>query len=202
MKLPLFEKEDAPNLLPYDGEMFYFENVLPMDEAQGYFERLMTGIEWENDEAIMFGKHIITKRKVAWYADRHYSYAYSNITKSSLPWTNALLDLKRTIEQLQQGCFNSCLLNLYHNGNEGMAWHSDDEKALGKTTTIASLSLGAVRKFALKHKQTKEKITLNLTPGSVLFMKGSTQQHWLHRLPPTKKVAHARINLTFRQMLH
>jgi alkylated DNA repair dioxygenase AlkB len=161
----------------------------------------MEQIEWKNDEAFFFGKHIITKRKVAWYADQPYNYTYSNSTKSALPWTSALRTLKKETEQLANEQFNSCLLNLYHSGEEGMAWHSDDEKALGNSTTIASLSFGAERKFSFKHKKTKEVVSLTLAAGSILFMKGETQQHWLHRLPPTKKIKNERINLTFRQML-
>lgn len=170
-------------------------------EADRYFKQLSTDIEWKNDEARIFGKHFITKRKVAWYGDSSFSYTYSNATKQALPWTKELLELKERVEQLTGTTFNSCLLNLYHNGAEGMAWHSDDEKSLGKDTTIASLSFGAERKFAFRHKQSKETISLNLEHGSLLIMAGSTQTHWLHRLPPTTKVHSPRINLTFRTML-
>ncbi|TXJ05106.1 MAG: alpha-ketoglutarate-dependent dioxygenase AlkB, partial [Acinetobacter sp.] len=97
--------------------------------------------------------------------------------------------------------FNSCLLNLYHSGEEGMAWHSDGETDLKKNGAIASLSLGAERKFAFKHKQTKEKVELYLEHGSLLVMKDTTQSYWLHRLPPTKKVHGARMNLTFRTIV-
>ena len=106
--------------------------------------------------------------------------------------------MKELIEQKTGEAYNSCLLNLYHDGSEGMAWHSDGEKELKKRGAIASLSLGAMRKFSFKHKTTKNVVSLDLKPGSLLVMKGETQQHWLHRLPPTKKVQEARINLTFR----
>ena len=106
--------------------------------------------------------------------------------------------LKAKVEQKTGEKYNSCLLNLYHDGSEGMAWHSDGEKDLQRNGAIASLSFGALRKFAFKHKNTKEVVSLNLKAGSLLVMKGETQQHWLHRLPPTKKVQSPRINLTFR----
>ena len=109
-----------------------------------------------------------------------------------------LLELKSIIEEKTDLKFNSCLLNLYHNGNEGMAWHSDAEKDLKKNGAIGSLSLGAERKFAFKHKETKETISLILEHGSLLVMKDITQSHWLHRLPPTKRIDKPRINLTFR----
>lgn len=188
------------NLLPYDGEVNYHGTIFPYDTSKRFYEKLMDEIEWKHDEAYMFGKHIITKRKVAWYGNENFSYTYSNVTKTALPWTEDLLVLKEKIEQLTEVTYNSCLLNLYHDGSEGMAWHSDDEKALGESTTIASLTFGATRKFAFKHKRSKETISLFLESGSLLVMKGITQTHWLHRLPPTKKVKHPRINLTFRQM--
>jgi len=138
---------------------------------------------------------------VAWYGDAGFSYTYSNTTKQALPWTKELLELKGIVEKLSGSSFNSCLLNLYHNGEEGMTWHSDDEKCLGKNTVIASLSLGAARKFALKHKQDKQTVTIMLESGSLLVMKGVTQSNWLHSLPKTQKVTKPRVNLTFRKMI-
>lgn len=199
--MKLFNDDPQQNLLPYEGQVQYFGKIMDTQEADRYFDQLSTDIEWKNDEARIFGKHFITKRKVAWYGDRNFSYTYSNATKQALPWTKELLELKERVEQLAGTAFNSCLLNLYHDGSEGMAWHSDDEKSLGKDTTIASLSFGAERKFAFRHKQSKETVSLNLEHGSLLIMAGSTQTHWLHRLPPTTKVHTPRINLTFRTML-
>jgi alkylated DNA repair dioxygenase AlkB len=199
--MELFNNSLIANLLPYDGEVNYYGPVLTKAEADYYLSALLNTIAWKNDEAVIFGKHIITKRKVAWYADTAYSYTYSNITKQALPWTPELLELKALVEQHTGTIFNSCLLNLYHNGNEGMAWHSDDERSLGKDTAIASLSFGAERKFALKHKQTKLGTSVMLAHGSLLVMKGTTQTHWLHALPKTTRVNTARINLTFRTMI-
>jgi len=147
---------------------------------------------------VIFGKHIITKRKVAWYADKPFEYTYSNIKKTGLIWTSELIELKELTENLTGETFNSCLLNLYHSGEEGMAWHSDGEKDLKKKGAIASLSFGAERKFAFKNKRTKEVISRVLEHGSLLIMKGDTQENWLHRLPPTKKNFGPRVNLTFR----
>ena len=160
----------------------------------------MTGIQWKNDEAIIYGKKIITNRKVAWYGDQNYSYTYSKTTKTALLWNPILQEIKKLVEAKTNTSFNSCLLNLYHNGSEGMAYHSDAEKDLVKHGTIASLSLGAERKFSFKHKKTKERISLSLESGSLLIMKGETQDHWLHSLPTTKIVNNPRINLTFRQI--
>ena len=196
--------EDHPdkdkNYLPQDGIVNYLGIVLQAEEADHYFQQLLSHIEWENDKAIIFGKEIITKRKVAWYGDEPFAYTYSNTTKYALPWTKDLTALKTITEKASGETFNSCLLNLYHTGEEGMAWHSDDEKDLKKNGVIASLSLGAERKFAFRHKLSKEKVELYLPHGSLLIMKGTTQSYWLHRLPPTKKVLKARINLTFRNI--
>lgn len=186
------------NFLPQDGTVNYYGTLFSQLKANNYFEVLFNEIEWRNDEAIIMGKLVITKRKVAWYGDSEFEYTYSNRTKKALAWTPILLELKEAVEQKTGETFNSCLLNLYHSGEEGMAWHSDGEKALKKNGAIASLSFGATRKFAFKHKATKEKVEMILNSGSLLIMKGETQTHWLHRLPPTKKVLKPRINLTFR----
>ena len=199
--MDLFNSDPNPNLLPYDGTVKYFGKIMPHEKALLYLERLLEDIPWKNDEAFIFGKHIITKRKVAWYGDSNFSYTYSNSTKHALPWNKELLELKKLAEALTDTTYNSCLLNLYHNGEEGMAYHSDDEKTLGKDTSIASLSFGAERRFLFKHKTTKDKVSLDLEHGSLLLMAGVTQTHWMHRVPPTKRVNKPRVNLTFRQIL-
>ena len=200
--MDLFNNEihSLTNLLPKDGIVVYYKNLLTKNEANQYFDCLLNTIEWKNDQALIYGKLIITKRKVAWYGDTDFEYTYSKTTKRALPWTTELIELKKMIEELTGEKFNSCLLNLYHNGDEGMTWHSDAEKVLKKNGAIASLSLGAERKFSFKHKETKETLSLILENGSLLLMKGSTQTYWLHRLPPTKLISTPRINLTFRSI--
>ena len=199
----LFESsfDGSINLLPFDGTVNYYGVILKSDEAKFYYTTLLDYIEWKNDESIIFGKKYITKRKVAWYGDRPYQYAYSNITKNALPWTKELLQLKNIVEKESGEQYNSCLLNLYHNGEEGMAWHSDAEKDLKKNGAIGSLSFGAERKFSFKHKENKETVSVLLENGSLLVMKDQTQSFWLHRLPPTKKIFQPRINLTFRTII-
>ena len=198
MKLFDLDIDPCKNLLPNDGTVNYYGKLLSQSQADSYFKILSSNIEWRNDEAIMFGKKIITKRKVAWYGEKAFEYTYSKTTKLALPWTKELLEIKIIVEDRTGETFNSCLLNLYHDGSEGMAWHSDGEKALKKNGAIASLSFGAERKFAFKNKVSKEKVQLVLEHGSLLIMKGETQSHWLHRLPPTKLISKPRINLTFR----
>ena len=199
--MDLFNTDKITNILPIDGTADYHGQVLKLSEAKYYFDALLHGIEWKNDEAIIYGKHIITKRKAAWYGDNNYAYTYSNTTKHALIWTKELIKLKAIIEAASGTTFNSCLLNLYHNGSEGMSWHSDDEKSLGLNSTIASLSLGAERSFTFKHKLTNQTITIKLQTGSLIVMKDATQTHWLHSLPKTTKVSTPRINLTFRNII-
>lgn len=198
--MKLFNDHITTNLLPVDGIVIYYGKIFNQQQSQYYLDRLLKTIEWKNDEAIIFGRHIITKRKVAWYANNGYEYTYSNRSKIALPWTKELLELKKLVDGITGTSFNSCLLNLYHNGDEGMAWHSDDEKTLEKDSPIASLSFGAERSFSLKHKQTKQTISLLLENASLLEMKGTTQKYWLHCLPKSKKVTEPRVNLTFRIM--
>lgn len=119
--MDLFNDTIHSNMLPFDGEVTYYGKILNNDTSQYYFEQLLNNIEWENDKAIIFGKLIVTKRKVAWYGDKPFNYTYSKTTKSALLWTKELLELKEIIETKTGETFNSCLLNLYHNGEEGMA---------------------------------------------------------------------------------
>ncbi len=197
--MSLFPQAPSLNLLPYDGMVQYFGPVISNSEASEYFLDLESNIPWENDEAIIFGKHIITKRMVSWYGDENFSYQYSGTTKKALLWNQTLLKLKKIVEQISNDSFNSCLLNLYHDGSEGMSWHSDNEASLGKNTTIASVSFGAERRFCFRHKQSKKNVELLLENGSLLLMKGETQTHWLHSLPKSAKIRSPRINLTFRK---
>ena len=201
--MDLFEQsiDKSKNYLPKDGIVNYYGKIFSSSIADFYLNYLISSIDWKNDEAIIFGKKIVTKRKVAWYADQPFKYTYSNTTKKALPWTPELLQLKKIIEEETNENFNSCLLNLYHDGNEGMAWHSDGETDLKKNGVIASLSFGAERKFSFKHKLTKENIDMLLVHGSLLLMKTTTQKFWLHRLPVMKRIDNPRINLTFRTIV-
>jgi alkylated DNA repair dioxygenase AlkB len=196
----IFPYDSVQNVLPLDGIVHYYGKIFSEKEINYFTKILLENIKWRNDEVIIFGKHIITKRKVAWYAERSFTYKYSNTTKQALPWNKDLRVLKKIVEDKTGFQFNACLLNLYHNGNEGMAWHSDDEKELVKDGCIASLSFGAERKFMLKHKQTKQVISIILENGSLLCMKDATQRNWLHQLPKSLRVKKFRINLTFRMM--
>ena len=199
--MDLFNHHSQVNLLPFDGEAIYYGSIFNRQEQASFYEKLLEEIPWKNDEAIIFGKHYITKRKVAWFGDKTYSYTYSGVTKQAHLWIPQLRQLKLKVEKLSETTYNSCLLNLYEDGTQGMGWHSDAEKTLLDNGTIASVSLGSERSFCFKHKQTKQKVDILLESGSLLLMKGVIQKKWLHRLPKRKKVSTPRINLTFRTVI-
>lgn len=189
------------NLLPRDGEAIYFGPLCTANEADELFAALMEEIDWQHDRVKLYGREIVTKRQVAWHGDAAFQYTYSHNTKTALPWTPTLQNIKQMVEAESADSFNCCLLNLYHSGEEGMAWHADDEKELLPYGAIASVSLGAPRRFVFRHKADKEKAEILLAHGSLLLMRGTTQSHWEHSLPVMKRANGARINLTFRTIV-
>ena len=181
----------------------YIENFFDFDQSQLYLKHLINDIKWKREKIRMWGREIVTKKRIAWYADEGKSYTYSGSTFHPDQWNELLLEIKKHVEQYIKFQFNSVLLNEYPNGKVGMGWHSDDERELGVDPIIASLSFGANRDFIFKHKTDKnlEKIKIHLKNGSLLLMLGSTQHHWKHSLPKRLKVREPRINLTFRKIL-
>ena len=202
MSMKLFGYDPAVNLLPRDGTVNYHGPIMDPARATYFYQALLHHVPWKSDEVIVFGRHHITARKVAWYGDVGCAYTYSGTIKQAVPWTSELLELKTLAEHLAAARFNSCLLNLYHHGDEGMGWHSDNEKSIVPHSPIASLSLGAEREFRFKHKHLPNTTAnVRLENGSLLVMKDATQTHWLHSIPKSKKVLTPRINLTFRCMV-
>ena len=183
-----------------DGEILFMKNFLTSTEAKKYFDILQNTINWKQEEIKYYGKIYQVPRKTAWYGYEGFDYSYSGINCNPEPWTKELLDLKKEIEKLiPNEDFNSVLLNMYRDGNDKVSWHADDEKELGMNPTIASLSIGETRRFDVKHKDNPDlKYQFELTPGSLIIMKGALQHYWLHQIPVQKKVTKPRINLTFR----
>lgn len=188
------------SLIDQDGIVVNYGVVLDASTADAYYNTLLEQIQWKHDTVKIMGKEITTKRAVAWYGQKPYQYKYSGITKTASLFTTELLEIKNVVEQYTGVAYNACLLNLYHDGNEGMSWHSDDERELAPSSSIASLSLGASRKFAFRHKILGHKIAILLEHGMLIEMKGTLQKFWQHALPISKKVLSPRINLTFRQL--
>jgi alkylated DNA repair dioxygenase AlkB len=186
------------NLLPRDGRVFYLAGLLAGASAAESFEALRGADFWRNDEVVMFGKRLVLSRKMAWFGEVPYKYA--GALKEPLPWDGEVLRLKSRVEEVCGCVFNSCLLNLYADGSEGMGWHSDDESSLVGGGAIASVSLGAERFFRFKHRRTGGQVEVWLQDGSLLLMEGETQSHWVHALPKSRRVRASRVNLTFRMM--
>lgn len=186
------------NLLPFDGNALYYPDAFCTQESNHYFKLLEKGIAWQADQVRMFGKSLTLRRKIAWYGDDAFAYRYSQSTKVALPWTPALQTIKKHVEEVSGESFNSCLLNYYHDGNDSMGWHSDNEKMMKTGASIASVSFGAERVFKFKHNLNKDVTQITLAHGSLLLMQGNIQEHWKHSLPASKKITCPRINLTFR----
>lgn len=190
------------NLLPRHGTVHYYGKIFTKEQSEIYYVKLLNEINWQHDVVNIFGKEIITKRKVVFLGDEGISYKYSGKTKIAENWLKFILEIKSTVEQISGEKFNACLLNYYHNGSEAMSWHSDNEKEILKHSAIASVSFGAERKFGFKHNFTKEEISLMLENGSLLIMKDETQIYWKHKLYTNAKITEPRINLTFRTIVN
>ncbi|MFL9482849.1 alpha-ketoglutarate-dependent dioxygenase AlkB family protein [Chitinophagaceae bacterium LWZ2-11] len=189
------------NILPFDGEVFLYENFYNRIEADGLFIALQEEIDWKQESIKIFGKEKQLPRLTAWYGDEGKSYTYSGLENIPIPFSGQLITIKEKLESFTKYSFNAALLNFYRTGTDSMGWHSDNEKELGINPVIASLSFGGSRVFQLKHKvdkASKQNITLNT--GSLLLMKGSTQHNWLHQVPKTVRPIEARINITFRNI--
>ncbi|MCD8408534.1 alpha-ketoglutarate-dependent dioxygenase AlkB [Tenacibaculum dicentrarchi] len=181
-----------------NGEYIYISNFFNKIESDFFFNNLINNIEWKQEEMNMYGKTIKFPRLTSWYGDNNKPYSFSGIKLEPNNWTEDLLKIKEKIEPKCNAIFNSVLLNLYRNGNDSISWHTDAEKELGQNPIIVSVNFGATRKFQLRHRETKEKIELELKHGSLLIMKGELQHFWQHQVPKTKKIVDKRINLTFR----
>ncbi len=185
-----------------DGECYLVERFLDNAQADRFFHLIGQGARWRQPRLKLFGKSVRSPRLAAWYGDPQAIYAYSGVVNEPLPWFDALAQLRRRVEAHTGSRFNSVLLNLYRNGDDAMGWHSDDEAELDRTAVIASLSLGATRRFVMRHKRRKDldSVQIPLRHGSLLVMAGETQRHWRHAVPRTKRPVGARINLTFRRV--
>ena len=196
----LFRESKMGYDLP-DAEIEYFPEFFSREKSLNFLPQLLDTIKWKQNTIKMYGKENPVPRLEAWYGDPGKSYAYSGIRMEPNPWTDELREIKRSIEAELEISFNSVLINYYRDGQDRVAWHSDDEKELGKNPVIGSVSFGAERTFKLRHKRYKEnnlKQSIVLKNGSFLLMKGATQHHWMHEIPRTAKPIGPRINLTFR----
>jgi len=200
----LFAPNPSDNLLPYDGKVNDLGIVI--NDSHALYNALLAELPWHSDIVSIFGKTHVTTRQIVWMGENDASYHYSGYSRSAIQWSNAVFHVKHCVEQNLAAIgiaadFNSCLLNYYPSGTDGMGYHADDEKELGYQPIIASLSLGTTRKFVLKHKKTQDKVELHLESGQLIVMYGDTQTFWKHTITKTKTVDTGRISLTFRHML-
>lgn len=207
MQTSLFTSEvtrapEPERLIVQDGDVRLYRQWFPPDEARDWFDRLHREIRWRQSSIRMHGKTLPVPRLDAWYGDPGRAYTYSGLRFEPLAWTPGLRSLRLELEAQLGYQFNSVLANLYRDGRDSVAWHSDDEPELGSEPVIASISLGAERRFALKHKYRRQpSLRLDLPPGSLLLMAGATQRYWVHQLAKTTRPVGPRINLTFRRIM-
>ena len=189
------------NLLPKDGEVYFYPDSFTKEERVSLFEELKTTVRWKQEPIKIFGREVMQPRLTAWYGDGDKPYSYSGITMQPEAWTPALELIKNRIEELSGTRYTSALLNYYRNQQDSMGWHCDNEKELGPNPVIGSVSFGEAREFQFRHYFEKTlKKSILLTDGSFLLMKGSTQHYWEHALPKRRRVLGGRINLTFRKI--
>lgn len=187
------------NILPQDGEAFYYPDFFSKIESTHLFKSLSEKINWKQSPIKMFGKEILQPRLTAWYGEPGVMYTYSGLSMDAQEWNQDLLAIKFQIEKVALITFNGVLLNRYRNEKDSMGWHRDNEKELGKNPIIGSVSFGEPRVFELRHAENKKlKVSIELEHGSLLIMRGETQHYWQHRLPKKSKECGERINLTFR----
>lgn len=181
-----------------NGEYIFYPSFFDKAESELLFKSLKESVLWKQESMNMYGKKINFPRLTAWYGNNDKPYSFSGITLQPHPWTNEILTIKSKIEPISKTEFNSVLLNFYRDGNDSISWHTDAEKELGINPIIASVNFGATRKFQLRHLETKEKLEIELSQGSLLIMQGELQHFWQHQVPKTSKPVGERINLTFR----
>jgi len=185
-----------------EADFCYIPDFLPVKTADRLMEHLWTGLQWSQQDITLFGRSIPQPRLTCWYGDPDANYSYSGLQLNPLPWHPGLLELRCLLQERLRRDFNSVLANAYRDGRDSMGWHADDEKELGRKPFIASLSMGASRRFLLREKRgsSSAQVCLQLAHGSLLVMQNNSQLRYRHALPKTAKPAGPRINLTFRQI--
>ncbi|WP_279362458.1 alpha-ketoglutarate-dependent dioxygenase AlkB family protein [Xanthomonas sacchari] len=184
------------------ADLRWYPEWLDPAVAAALCAQLLQDVTWEVHSIRLFGKLVDSPRLSCWIGDADASYRYSGTLFAPHPWPAALLPLRARLAAETGVAFNSVLANRYRDGRDAMGWHSDDERELGPTPMIASLSLGATRRFVLRHRQQPAlRQALELTSGGLLLMAGDTQRLYRHALPRTAKPVGERINLTFRRIV-
>jgi len=187
-------------LLSGDGSALLFPEFLSDADADLALEELVHSNSWEQQTLLMYGSLVEEPRLSTWHSDGQ-TYTYSGRARSAMPWTPLLHSIREQCERETSHTFNGVLVNYYRNGDDHLGWHSDDELINGSEPLIASISLGAERRFDMRHRHTGELVSTPLRHGSLLVMSGLSQRCWEHRIPKVPRLADARVNLTFRRLL-
>lgn len=201
MQADLFTTANRATDIPLeDADVRYYPGFL--ENADGIFGQLREELAWRQDTIRLYGKPVLIPRLNAWYGDPDAHYQYSGLPLPPLPWTPTLLAIRHQLQQFLQTGFNSVLANLYRDQRDSVAWHADDEPELGREPLIASISLGAERRFSMRHRFKRSLPTrhIDLESGSLLVMAGPTQAHWHHQVAKSRRPIGPRINLTFRRV--
>ena len=188
----------AQQFLPFDGTATLYHDFLDAQFAMRAFNQIRDESQWEQPEITIFGNTVLEPRLSTWHNELGEGYKYSGVMRRAQPFSKTLSDIRKRCSEVTNTPFNSALVNFYRNGQDGVGWHSDNEACNGPEPTIASVSLGATRRFDMRHRKTGETIKIQLESGSLLVMAGKSQQCWVHQVAKTKRVHEPRINLTFR----
>jgi len=193
---------DPTELLPFDGSAILCRDFIGADRAAEIFGTLLRETNWEGHDVVLFGKRIAEPRLSTWHSEADITYRYSGSLRTPQPWTKLLESLRDKCSAKTGAQFNAVFVNLYRDGADGVGWHADNEPCNGPEPTIASLSFGATRRFDLRHRESKETISVQLDAGSLLIMSGLSQHAWVHQVPRSKRIKEPRINLTFRNVVN
>ena len=193
---------ESAELLPFDGSAVLCRDFIAADRAGEIFDTLLRETKWEGHDLVLFGKRIAEPRLSTWHSEAHITYQYSGSLRTPQPWTKLLESLRDECSARTGAQFNAVFANLYRDGADGVGWHADNEPCNGPEPTIASLSFGATRRFDLRHRESKETISVQLDAGSLLVMSGLSQRAWVHQVPRSKRIKEPRINLTFRNVVN
>ncbi len=188
-------------LLPFDGTATLYEGFLDFEFASRAFNQIRDESDWEQPEITIFGNTVLEPRLSTWHNELGEGYKYSGVMRRAQPFSKMLSEIRDRCVKVTGTRFNSALVNFYRNGQDGVGWHADNEACNGREPTIASVSLGATRRFDMRHRKTGETIKIQLESGSLLVMAGKSQQCWVHQVAKTKRVHEPRINLTFRRII-
>lgn len=188
----------------------YEPDFAPGQLADLWLAALRDELPWQERSIVLFGKPVLSPRLTTWHGEPHARYRYSGLTLEPQAWTPTLAAIRARLNAATGIEFDSVFANLYRDGRDSMGWHADDEPELGRDPIIASVSLGAARRFLLRERvraaspapqPRRAPLAIELGHGSLLLMGGDLQHRFVHALPKTARPVGLRINLTWRRIV-